>query len=178
VAIGHKEGGYDKIVCTMVELLVGFFVAIIKYLRRWAMKLIYSKEHIDKLILISVTDEPELSVSRNRISPFSLEVSNSAPCDITMDATVTLVATDGTDLAFTVKEPVQTIAKSKSKSFSIRPLEVLKNGQQKVAGIRSKSMTALDYMDAALSIKAVVKTSIHDEILVTRDLRLRIKTTN
>ena len=35
-----------------------------------------------------------------------------------------------------------------------------------------------DYMDAVLSVKAVVKTSIYDEIQISRDFPVRIKMTN
>jgi hypothetical protein len=179
-------GKYEKITYAMfgfalpgIPVVIKYATVAVKYVGRWAMKLIYSKDHIDRLILMSVKNEPELSVSRNRISPFSLEVSNSAPCDIIVSATARLVTDNDTDLAATmIDEPVQTIVKRKSKSFSIRPFEILKNGQQKVADVRSKSMAEPDYIGATLSVKAIVKTSIYDEIQISRNLALRIKTTN
>jgi len=118
-------------------------------------------------------------VSMNSIGPLSLEVSNSAPCEITVQATARILTTGGTDIASTViEEPWQIIAEAKGKSFSIRPNGVLESGRQVVAQIRSKSMTDPDYMDAVLSVKAVVKTRIYDEIQISRDFPLRIKMTN
>jgi hypothetical protein len=128
---------------------------------------------------MSVTKEVTLSVSMNSISPLTLEVNNSAPCEITVQATARILTTDGTDIASTViEEPWQIIAEAKGKSFSIRPNGVLESGRQVVAQIRSKSMTDPDYMDAVLSVKAVVKTRIYDEIQISRDFPLRIKMTN
>ncbi len=143
------------------------------------MRFFYSRDHLAKLILMSATKEIKLSVSTNRIDPLSLEVGNSTPCEITVQPTARLLTTDGMDIASTVvEEPWQIIAKTKSKSFSVRPNGILESGQQKVAGIRSKSMDDPDYMDAVLSVKAVVKTSIYDEIQISRDFPVRIKMTN
>ncbi len=143
------------------------------------MRFFYSKARLSELIRMSVTKEVTLSLSMNSISPLSLEVSNSAPCEITVQPTARLLAVDGTDIASTMVEtPWQIIAKTKSKSFSVRPNGILESGRQKVAEIRSKSMTDPDYMDAVLSVKAVVKTSIYDEIQISRDFPMRIKMTN
>jgi len=143
------------------------------------MRLIYPELRLSELICMSVTEEATLSVSRNGISTLFLEVSNSTPCEITVQPTARLLATDGTDIASTtVETPWQIIAKGKNKSFSVRPNGILESGRQKVAEIRSKSMDGPDYMDAVLSVKAVVKTSIYDEIQISREFPLRIKMTN
>ena len=162
----------------MSELL-GIAVAIIRWVWGRAMRFFYSKDRLSELIQMSVTKEVILSVSMNNISPLSLEVNNSAPCEITVQPTARLVAVDGTDIApITVEEPWQIIAKGKSKLFSVRPNGILESGRRKVAEIRSKSMDDPDYMDAVLSVKAVLKTSIYGEIQIPRDFPIRIKMTN
>ncbi len=143
------------------------------------MRLIYSELRLSELILMSVTKEVTLSVSMDSIEPFSLEVRNSAPCEITVHPTASLLSDDNIAIApIAIEEPWQIIAKGKSKSFSVRPNGVLESGRRRVAEIRSKSMTNPDYMDAVLSVKAVAKTSIYDEIQISRDFPLRIKMTN
>jgi hypothetical protein len=138
----------------------------------------YSEDRLSKLILMSVAGEPKFSVSTNYIGPFLLEVTNSTPSEITVQVTARPIAADRTDIApVMVEDPPQTIAKSKSRPFLIRPLEVLASGRQKVAGIRSKSMRKADYLDAVLSVKAAVRTWYH-EFTVSRDLPLRIHLTN
>jgi hypothetical protein len=168
---------YDKILFVMF-IPPGASDAF-KWAWRRVMRLIYPELYISERIVMTVVGEATLSVSRNEISPFSLKVENFAPCELTVQLVARMLADDGTDLApAVVEEPWQTVAKSKNKTFTICPLNVVEPGRQRVAAIRSKSMTDPDYMDVAVSVTASVKTSIYSEIQISRSLPVRVRMTN
>jgi hypothetical protein len=150
-----------------------------KWAWRRVMRLVYPELHISERIILTIVGEATLSVSKNNIPPFPLKVENFAPCEAMVQLAVKMLADDGTDLASAVVEETwQTIAKSKSKTFTIRPLNILEPGRQRVMAIRSKSMADPDYMDATASVKVSVKTSIYPEIQISRNLPVRVKMTN
>jgi hypothetical protein len=175
--LNQQADPYDKVTSIMV-IPPGIEDAS-KYVARRLMRIKYSKATLAELILMSVTKEAKLSVTGNCIDPLSLDVKNSAPYEITVQATARVIA-NGTDIAETmVEESSQIIEKSKSKSFSIRPLAVSESGRQQVAAARSKAIiSGKDYLDAVLSVKAVVMTWLYAEIQISRDLPLRIHLTN
>jgi hypothetical protein len=105
----------------MSELL-GILVAVIKYVRRWVMRLIYPELRLSELVFMSVTKEATLSVNMNSISPLSLEVTNHTPCEITVQPTARILSDDGVEIALTtVEEPWQIIGREKGKPFLVRP---------------------------------------------------------
>jgi hypothetical protein len=172
-------GRYERITYSMFAFVPPGILDAGKYVWRRVMRLLYPELRLSELILMSVTREVTLSVSRNSISPLSLEVTNHAPCEITAQPTARMLSDDGVEIALTtVEEPWQIIGRGKSKPFSVRPNGILESGRQKVAEIGSKSMTYPDYMNAVLSVKVAVRTNIYDEIQISRSLALRIKMTN
>ena len=150
----------------------------VKYVRKRFMRSYLPESRLPSRVLMSVTQPPRLSVSLNRIDPFLLEVSNTAPCEIVVQATGKIMVDAVVIAPVTVEEPMQRIPKASTLSFSILPFELTEHGRQKISEIRSKAMvTGNDSLDAVLSLKAVL-TPFYCEVLTSRDVPLRIEMTN
>jgi hypothetical protein len=109
-----------------------------------------------------------------------LEVSNDNTL-FKMDVTsiAAKITADGVEIGtarWEEQEP-QEILFPRTHTFTIDSAEITKDGSQKIAQSRTGPVSAVDYLNAVLSVRIVAKTFFR-EFLVTRDLPVRILINN
>jgi hypothetical protein len=172
----------------MFDWLLHIVLHIVPHLPKPIMKTLFPGEHLSKNITVDVGvtapghNAPELSVSSKRVTPILLEIANGSRFFtvevMNIDANIMVDEIEVGAARARAEEPeAREIPYLSTRHFKIDSAWITEEGRQKIAHVRNPNPNAVDYLNAVLSVRIMLKAFFR-EFLVTRDLPVRILINN